>query len=108
MGEIINMILLLFLDSTNSTTKDQNVGMPQSYQSDRRSRNHFLMEGIMIECSVDSLVKCMNKCNELIPKCKAFSYSQKSKKCILNNIKREDAVKAAYVFNHGFVYYEAM
>ena len=82
--------------------------MPQSYQSDEHSRNHRLLEGILFEYDVDSLFECMNKCNEWAPKCKAFSYSDKSRQCLLNKLKKGDALKSAFVYKAGFLYYEVM
>ena len=82
--------------------------MPRSYQSDEHSRNHRLLEGILYEYEVHSPFECMNKCNEWAPKCVAFSYSDKSRQCLINKLQKRDAPKDAFVYKLGFLYYEVM
>ena len=81
---------------------------PAMFIGIEKSRDHYLNDGILLNEKGISLPECMKKCEEFGDKCGSLSFQEKNKKCIVNNMRREDATKSAYVYEKGYVYYVRM
>ena len=86
--------------------KKSNV-QPGSFQADARSRDHYLITGI-IEVHNIGLMECKSKCEQFGLECQSFSFSESEKKCFLHDIIRDKTTKADYVYKPGYVYYQRM
>ena len=86
--------------------KKPTIFRPASFQADARSRDHYLITGIIEVHNNVGFMECKRKCEQFGLECQSSSFSEYEKKCFLHDIILDKTTKADYVYKKGYVYYE--